>query len=134
MHPPKTLSNMSGSESIQLARYVLPEELFEYFDLEKIEEIDKELHFYLYEHNLPPASYPQGSLSSKGFHAEVVIKDFPVRDKPLFLHIHRRRWLDKSNGSSVSRDWHVVAQGTHYTQGFASFLKELVGYLPDRFP
>ena len=125
--------------SIDLAKYILPDELFRYFSLIKVEELSRELHFYLDELNILPDEYVGADMESKGFHVccakckhqESVIKDFPLRDKSLYLHVRRRRWLNKSTGKVVSRDWHLVAEGTHYTQGFASFLKEFVRYLPD---
>jgi len=119
-------------DNLVLAKYVLPEEIFQYFELVKIEPHGRELHLYLEELNALPAGYNQGELESKGFHAESIIKDFPIREKPSFLHVRRRRWLEKATGKTVSRDWKLVAEGTHYTRGFASFLKGLIGYLPDR--
>ena len=110
-----------------LAKYVLPEEIFQYFELVKIEPSGRELHLYLEELNEIPEGYHQGELESKGFHVESIIKDFPIREKPSFLHVRRRRWLEKATGKTVSRDWELVAEGTHYTQGFASFLKGLIG-------
>jgi transposase len=115
-----------------LAKYVLPEEIFRYFELVKIEPKGRELHIYLEELHELPDGYIGSDLESKGFHTETVIKDFPIREKPSFLHVRRRRWLEKATGKTVSRDWKLVAEGTHYTQGFASFLKGLIGYLPDR--
>jgi len=117
--------------SIDLAKYILPDELFRYFRLCKVEELSRELHFYLDELNILPEEYVGADMESKGFHQEIVIKDFPLRDKSLYLHVRRRRWLNKSTGKVVSRDWNLVAEGTHYTQGFASFLKEFVRYFPD---
>jgi len=124
------------SSSIDLAKYILPEGIFKYFILYQVEELPDGLHFYFDELNILPAEYSSEDLESKGFHKECVIKDFPLRDKALYLHVLRRRWLNKSTGKVVSRDWNLVAEGTHYTQGFASFLKELVGYIPDsiQFP
>ena len=119
-------------DNLVLAKYVLPSEIFRYFDLVKIEPEGRELHLYLDELNELPAGYNQDELESKGFHKESVIKDFPIREKPSFLHVRRRRRLEKSTGKTVSRDWNLVAEGTHYTQDFASFLKGLIGYLPDR--
>ena len=115
-----------------LAKYVLPEEIFRYFAIVKIEQQGRELHLYLEELNELPEGYNREELESKGFHTETILKDFPIREKPSFLHVRRRRWLEKSTGKTVSRDWTLVADGTHYTQGFASFLKGLIGYLPDR--
>ena len=117
--------------NIDLAKYILPEEIFSYFLLYKVEEESNCLHFYLDELNLFPEEYLGADMESKGFHRESVIKDFPLRDKALYLHVRRRRWLNKTTGAVVSRDWKLVAEGTHYTAGFASFLKEFVRYLPD---
>jgi len=119
-------------DNLGLIKYVLPEEIFCYFELKKIEQEGRELHLYLEEQNEIPEGYNREELESNGFHNESVIKDFPIREKPLFLHVRRRRWLEKATGKTISRDWNLVAEGTHYTQGFASFLKGLIGYLPDR--
>jgi hypothetical protein len=113
------------SQSIDLAKYILPAEIFNYFSLCKVEEIRDALHFYFDELHILPEEYSGDDLESKGFHKESVLKDFPLRDKSLFLHVSRRRWLNKTTGKVVSRDWNLVAEGTHYTQGFATFLKEL---------
>ena len=88
------------------------------------------MHLYPEELNEHPQGYPRGELASKGFHNKVILKDFPIREKPSFLHVRRRRRLEKATGKTVSRDWKSVSEGTHYTQGFASFLKGLTGYLP----
>jgi hypothetical protein len=127
-------SFMTTLPDIDLARYILPEEIFHYFTLIQIKEEGNNLHFYLEELNVLPEEYSALDMESKGFHKERVIKDFPLRDKALYLHVRRRRWLNISTGEVVSRDWNLVAEGTHYTQGFASFLKGLIGYLPDSGP
>jgi hypothetical protein len=120
------------TDGLELAKHVLPPEIFRYFELIKIEPEGRELHLYLEELHEYPDGYSRSELLSKGFHDEVVIKDFPIREKPAFLHVRRRRWLEKATGKTVSRDWKLVAEGTHYTQGFASFLKGFIGYLPDK--
>jgi hypothetical protein len=99
-----------------------------------VEEDGNSLHFYLEEMNVLPEEYSGEAMESKGFHKESVIKDFPLRDKALYLHVRRRRWLHKCSGEVVSRDWNLVAKGTHYTQDFAFFFKELIGFLPHRCP
>jgi hypothetical protein len=84
--------------------------------------------------NILPEEYSGEDMESKGFHKACEIKDFPLRDKALYLQVRRRRWLNKETGEAVSRNWNLVAEGTHYTQGFASFLKAFIGYLPHSFP
>jgi hypothetical protein len=125
---------MTALPCIDLAGYILPNEIFNYFTLVQIKEEGNHLHFYLEELNILPAEYFSGDMESKGFHRESIIKDFPLREKALYLHVRRRRRLHKDTGEVLSRDWNLVAEGTHYTQGFASFLKGLVGYLPDSGP
>ena len=117
--------------SFDFAKYILPEEIFKYFCLCQVEEASDTLHFYFDELNILPDGYLSEDMESKGFHQPCVIKDFPLRDKSLYLHVRRRRRLNKTAGKAVSRDWRPVAGGTHYTDGFAAFLKEFVRYLPD---
>ena len=62
-----------------LIQLVLPKEIFDYFNLLKLEK-----------------------LISKGFHSSITIQDFPIRDKPLFLHVRRRRWQVESTGALVA--------------------------------
>jgi hypothetical protein len=123
----------------KLVKYVLPREIVDYFELVSIkEEAAREeevsiLHLYLDEKNKIPSEYQGIELFSNGFYAESTIKDFPLRDRKVVLHVRRRRWVDKK-GKSYSRDWQLTARGTRYSVEFASFLKEEFGYLPDNSP
>ena len=118
--------------SQELIKLLLPSEIFEYFEIVKLQVTDTSINVYLDETNVLPQEFTEKILSSKGFHAASIIQDFPIRDKSLYLHVRRRRWLDESTGKVVSRDWDTVAKGTRYTKGFAIFLKGLFGYLPDK--
>jgi hypothetical protein len=113
----------------ELIKYVLPKEVANYFELLDIKTNGEELHLYLDELNIVPLEYEQISLSSNGFYEESLIRDFPLRDKKVLLHVRRRRWVDTS-GKSYSRDWDLVAGGTRYSKEFASFLKGVFGYAP----
>jgi hypothetical protein len=119
------------NESYQtLIRLLLPAEIFEYFDITQVLEESSEIHIYLEEVAIKPEGYELVKLISKGFHAESVIQDFPLRDKSVFLHVRRRRWFSESTGKTIERDWDSVAKGTHLTKGFATFLKGIFGQLP----
>ncbi len=67
----------------------------------------------------------EADTESKGFYDPVIVQDFPLRGKKVFLNIRRRRWLLKKHNEYISRNWRMVAEGTRMTQDFASFLKEL---------
>ena len=110
-----------------IVELLLPPDIFNYFGIIKTDIKDKEIHIYLDELNIKPDGFSKEDLISKGFHREATIQDFPVRDKALFLHVRRRRWLVKSSGEVISRDWNTVAKGTSLTKGFATFLKGIFG-------
>ena len=116
-----------------LLQVILPEDIFKYFEIIKVDVDSKTLNVYLDELDIKPKEYEGEKLTSKGFHAAAVIQDFPIRERTVMLHVRRRRWLVESTGKVVSRDWNVVAEGTRYTKGFASFLKELFGQSPDQW-
>lgn len=116
-----------------LLQALLPEDIFKYFEIINIDVDSKTLNVYLDELDIKPVEYSGEKLTSKGFHVEATIQDFPIRERAVILHVRRRRWLVESTGKVVSRDWNVVAEGTRYTKGFASFLKELFGQSPDQW-
>jgi len=113
-----------------LVKLLLPSELFDYFEITKLVIADLTVTVFLDERDIKPSEYSGQKLSSKGFHSESIIQDFPIRNKAIFLHLLRRRWLIESTGKVVSRDWDSVAEGTRYTKSFADFLKVLFGQLP----
>lgn len=111
----------------QLIKLLLPPEIFEYFEIIKIGELLNEVHVYLDEQDIKPSEYADQKLVSHGFYEASTLQDFPLRNKAMFLHIRRRRWLIESSRKVVSRDWDAVAKGTRLTKDFATFLKGLFG-------
>ena len=95
-------------------RLLLPEGTLDYFDLVDVKESVNEVVFYLEEKNMVPEKYTDQDTESKGFYDPVIVQDFPLRGKKVFLNIEY-----------ISRNWRMVAEGTRMTQDFASFLKEL---------
>ena len=114
----------------ELVKLLLPSELFDYFEITNLVIEDRSVAVYLDERDIKPTAYSGQKLTSKGFHPESIIQDFPIRNKAVFLHVRRRRWFVESTKEVVSRDWDSVAEGTRYTKSFADFLKGLFGQLP----
>jgi len=106
-----------------LVKYLLPVGLLDYFEIIKDETQNDRVHFYLEERNIIPEEYKTEKSQSKGFSPEIAVEDFPLRGKPVLLHIKRRRWTLLTTGKIVKRDWNLVAKGTRITSEFASFLK-----------
>lgn len=110
-----------------LLELLLPSELFDYFEIINLKVEDRSVTVYLDERDIKPTGYPNKKLTSKGFHPESIIQDFPIRNKAVFLHVRRRRWLVGPGGEVISKDWNSIAEGTRYTKSFADFLKGLLG-------
>ena len=108
----------------ELLKLLLPEYLVEYFEIIEFKEEEGLLHLHFEEKNTVPKEFCSLSLQSKGFHPEITVDDFPLRGKPVKLHIKRRRWTDMRSGNIVQRDWNLIAKGTRMTQDFAEFLKK----------
>lgn len=113
-----------------LVKLLLPSELFDYFEITNLIVEDRSVAVFLDERDIKPVAFSGQKLTSKGFHCETIIQDFPIRNKAVFFHVRRRRWLVESTKEVISRDWDSVAEGTHYTKSFADFLKGLFGQLP----
>ena len=115
----------------ELLKYFLPDELLEYFIISKVEELGEVLtkrmilQIELEEKNQILAGYDSAQYESKGFFPLKVIQDFPVRGKPLYLAIRRRRWRNKSNKNEVIyNDYSLFAEGSKITRELSDFLKE----------
>ncbi len=115
-----------------LLQAILPEEIFNYFEITQVIIDEKRLDVHLDELHVSPEEYLSEKLTSKGFQSAVIIQDFPIRERMVYLHVRKRKWLVNSSGQIISRNWDLVAKGARYTKGFASFLKELFGQLPDQ--
>lgn len=113
---------------LDLLKLILPEFLINHFDLVKSTKSGEVMHLYFEERNIPPKEQVPKVLIAHGFHKEVTIQDFPLRGNTVYLHVKRRRWLDKTTKGVVQRDWNLVAQGTRMTAEFAAFLKEFSRY------
>jgi hypothetical protein len=115
----------------EILKYFLPDELLEYFIISRVEELGEVLtkrmilQIELEEKNNIPEGYDSSEYESKGFYPIKVIQDFPVRGKPLYLAIRRRRWRNKSDKNKViHNDYSLFAEGSKITQELSDFLKD----------
>src|SRR5690606_17343966 len=103
--------------------FILPKLLVSHFAIVSHETEKGTLHLYFEEKKNTPKEEKHRILIAHSFHKELVVQDFPLRGKNVFLHIKRRRLLDKTTGQAVHRNWDLVAQGTRMTVEFPAFLK-----------
>jgi len=123
--------NSHQSQYKALVEALLPKDLFQYFEITNVKIKEKEIQVDLDEQHNVPASHQNVKLISKGFHSAVIIQDFPIRERAVFLHVRRRKWKEERTGKIISNNWDTMAKGTRFTKGFASFLKDVLGQLPD---
>lgn len=116
---------------IELLKLLLPPDMFEYFDITQVASSAQRIDVFLDEKYNKPTKYKDEKLISKGFHQAITIQDFPIRARIVYLHVRCRRWIIESTGDIISSELNTVEKGTRYTKGFASFLKELFGQLPN---
>ena len=116
-----------------LLQYLLPKEIFEFFDFKEINKGENnQLHLHLDEKPIKPSIHYEKDLISNGFDEPVRIQDFPIRDKAVYFIVRRRKWKDKQTGKIYSTHWDLAANGTSYSKEFADFLKGLFGQLPNQ--
>jgi hypothetical protein len=112
---------MLSSEDI--LRLFLPSWLFDYFELEKFSQDSSRIDVYLGEKKLIPEGKP-GALIAYGFTDYSTVQDFPVKGKAVYLHLRRRKWLQKDTEEIISRQFDINYEGTRLTKEFVAFLKE----------
>ncbi|WP_446012195.1 ISAon1 family transposase N-terminal region protein [Candidatus Electrothrix sp.] len=115
-------------ESQEIIKFILPEDMLEYFDLVNIERLGNQLRFYLDEKNEKPPELSAKSLESKGFTPPLSLYDFPIRNQKVVLKVRRRKWKDTATGKTHTREWDLKHEGTSYTKEFAAFLKKMYGH------
>ena len=110
----------------QLLRAILPEVLIDNFDINRFEKSDTQFDIWLDEkkEQLLEDKYNK-NIISYGFGDYRTIQDYPIRGRATYLHVRKRKWLDKSTGEIFSYEWDISEfDGTRLNAEFVSFLKE----------
>ena len=89
----KSLNPMNTNRSLhKLLQVIFPDVLMEYFDISGWHDDAAKIDVWLDEkHYMELSDYKSGTVISHGFTEEKVIQDFPLRGKPVYLHVRRRR-------------------------------------------
>lgn len=109
-----------------LLQLILPEVIFEYFDIIDFKTSERRLDIYLDEKPVYPEGYKKEELLSKGFTPSSTVQDFPIRKMSTYLHLRRRKWQVIKDNKIISRSIKISTDGTRMTEEFASFLKGLL--------
>lgn len=110
----------------QLLRAILPDVLIDNFDIVNFDKSTDRFDIYLDEKKVQLRDDKNNpEIISYGFGAYHVIQDYPLRGRPTYLHVRKRKWLDKSSNEIFSYDWDLSDfEGTRLNEEFVLFLKE----------
>ena len=113
-------------KSETLLRAILPDVLIDNFDVVNFEKTDVRFDIWLDEKKVQMREDKHNSdIISHGFGPYHCIQDFPIRGRATFLHVRKRKWLDKSTGEVFSYDWDLSEfDETRLNAEFVAFLKE----------
>jgi len=105
---------------------VFPEVITENFEFTDFKEGADRLDYWLDEREyMSREDYKKGTVHPYGFTEERVIQDFPIRGHAVYLHVRRRKWIDRSTGEIFSYAYDdLTEEGTRLTPGFVAFLKD----------
>jgi hypothetical protein len=68
-----------------------------------------------------------------GFCNPLELQSFPLKGKPVYLKLYRRRWKHKGGDKHYSNSYNFNPDGVKATKEFASFLKAAFGQTPDQY-
>ena len=113
-------------KSDQLLRAILPDVLIDNFDVVNYQKTDTRFDIWLDEKKVMMREDKKYSnVISHGFGEYHSIQDFPIRGRATYLHVRKRKWLDKDTGEIFSYDWELSEfDETRLNSEFVSFLKE----------
>lgn len=66
----------------------------------------------------------QLGLKPNGFTEATVIKDYPIRNRKVLLHVRRRRYLDADGRNIILNQYPLTADGTKVSVEFGLFFKD----------
>ena len=76
------------------------------------------------EKNALPNGYSFKEYETKDFTKSKLIQDFPLRGKPVYFRVKKRRWRNKETGKIIKRDFTFIADGSKFTKELSDFLKD----------
>ncbi|WP_270217587.1 transposase family protein [Phocaeicola vulgatus] len=99
----------------RLLRAILPDVLIDNFDIVNFDKSADRFDIYLDEKKV--------QLKEDKTNPDII--SYVIRGRATYLHVRKRKWLDKSSNEIFSYDWDLSEfDGTRLNSEFVSFLKE----------
>ena len=106
----------------RLLRAILPDVLIDNFDIVNFDKSADRFDIYLDEKKVQlKEDKTNPDIISYGFGEYRTIQDYPIRDRATYLHVRKRKWLDKSSNEIFSYDWDLSEFGLSGNLWLVSF-------------
>ncbi len=104
----------------------LPSGLEELFEMVRFERTDHAYDIWLDEKKHKSEEDKRNKdIVARGFTDYVTIQDYPMRGRPVFLHMRKNKWWDKKTNEIFSYDLELPnEEGTRLSAEFVAFLKD----------
>jgi len=128
-----------GMESQETIRSLLgvffSGEISAHFEIKEV--IEKSSYIQIVFEELPELVPPQmdkpAEIVLDGFCNPLELQSFPLKGKPVYLKLYRRRWKHKGEKTHYSNSYQFNDEGVKATKEFAFFLKGAFGQTPDQY-
>lgn len=120
------ISTNQATIQSHLLSILVPADILEHFEINKVIENESELLIELIEkESRVPKDLKGKQVSLDGYMNATTIQHYPQMGKNYYIHLKRRRWKEKSIVASKSyhNEYSFTAAGTMATKSFGSFLK-----------
>ena len=106
-----------------------------YFEVSMVQEYPDRIEIRMEELQelVPEKLYSKEEVVLDGFCNPLELQSFPLKGKPVYLKLYRRRWKEKGGNEHFSNIYDIHPYGVKATKDFASFLKESFGQSPDQY-
>lgn len=114
---------MKQSEMIWMC---LPQGLEELFEIVRFERTEQSYDIWLDEKKLKSEEDRRNKdIVARGFTDYVTIQDFPLRGRPVYLHMRKNKWWNKQTNEIFSYNLDLPnEEGTRLSKEFVAFLKD----------
>jgi transposase len=126
-------------ESLSLIKDLLsvffPAEITQHFEIKSVDDKKEyiEIRFYELPELVPPIMKEDKEIVLDGFCNPLELQSFPLKGKPVYLKLYRRRWKFQGEKKHYSNTYNFNPDGVKATKEFASFLKAAFGQTPDQY-
>jgi len=105
--------------------HFLPAGLDELFEMVRFEKTDQAYDIRLDEKKLSDEDSRNPNIVARGYTDYVTIQDYPLRGRPVYLHIRKNKWWDRKTNGIFSYNLELPnEEGTRLSAEFVAFLKD----------